>query len=262
MFRFLIYSNVWVALCFSCLVCLGFELREVTFEWAYLLFGFFAVLGVYNLQRWIKLITHDTGSSRDQWLLQRKNPLLLFGLLSLVLSAIFYFNSFYFDWKVIGICSVLTFMYLPPKKLQFLELRKFPIVKLLLVGFVWSILSLPDLLLLEDYWVMASRAIWILAITIPFDLRDIYKDQKDGIRNIASIIGLKRSSMFSSILFLIGFIGELVALYYYPRPFIPVIIIAYFILNSAKRNSKDWYTAGLIESIPAMYFLNYLFTSY
>lgn len=262
MLRYLIYSNVWVAFCFSCLVYLGFELREVTFEWAYLLFSFFAVLGVYNLQRWIKLITHDAGSSRDQWLMQRKNQLLLFGLLSLILSTFFYFNSNYFDWKIIGICSVSTFLYLPPKQLQFLELRKFPIVKLLLVGFVWSILSLPDLLYLEDYRVMASRAIWILAITIPFDLRDIYKDQKDGIRNIASVIGKKRSSLFSSILFLIGFIGELMAMYYYPRPFIPVIAVAYFILNSAKSNSKDWYIAGLIESIPAMYFLNYLFTSY
>lgn len=258
MFRFLIYSNLWVAICFSLLTYLGFVQREIFPDYYYLAFSFFSVLGVYNLQRWIKLSTHDSSSSRDQWLSDRKIQLLVFGGISIILSGLAYALSDFADWQVIISCSVLTFLYLPPKQLQFLELRKFPLIKLFLVGAVWSILSLPDLFYLEDYGVAFFRMLWIVAITIPFDLRDVYKDQKDGIKNLASLMSKKKVVVLSSTLFLIGIIGELLFLYQDLEVYLLSVFVSWYLLLEVKSTSKDWYIAGLIESIPAMYFLNYL----
>lgn len=261
MLRYLIYSNVWVAICFSTLTVLGFKLRHIEVEITYVGFSFFSVLGVYNLQRWIKLRTHDVSSIRDQWLLNKSKQLLWFGIGATLVSAVFYLYSDYKDWRVLLLCSVLTFLYLPPKQFQFLELRRFPFVKLLVVGLVWSILSLPDLLYYDDYTVMISRAIWIIAITIPFDLRDIYKDEIDGVRNLTSLIGSKIAPSLSVVLFILGFLGENYFLHRYPKYYLPVILASVVVLLNARTNSKDWYIAGLIESIPAMYFINHYFIS-
>lgn len=261
MLRYLIYSNVWVAICFSTLTILGFNLRDISIDWCYVGFSFFSILAVYNLQRWVKLSTHNVSSNRDEWLMNRQGQLLVFGILAGVISAALYVFSDYADWRVLLLSSVLTFLYLPPKRFQFLELRRFPFIKLLVVGLVWSILSLPDLLYYQDYMVMFSRAIWVIAITLPFDLRDIYKDQKDGIKNLSSLVGGGKVPYLASLLFLLGFLGENYFVHSYPKIYLPVILSSVLVLINTKIDSKDWYIAGLIESIPAMYFINHFFIS-
>ena len=57
-------------------------------------------------------------------------------------------------------------------------------------------------------WILGiERGMFILAITIPFDVRDLVNDAKKGVRTIPSVIGWKRAVLLSEFLMVV-FVGS------------------------------------------------------
>jgi 4-hydroxybenzoate polyprenyltransferase len=255
--KHIVFSNLWVAFCFTSLVLLSFLLRPSPIDYSYLGFCFFATLSIYNLQRYIKLHDAHIEGQRESWYLKRKNQLLIFGLLALIVSGISFLMSSGIEFGLLITAILITFFYVPPKSMRFFQIREYGFLKLVSIGIVWAILSLPQFDLQEHYFVFICRAMWIISITIPFDIRDVYRDKEEDIKTLPSIIGEKRSRLLGLILFLLGMGGEVFLTQESQIAFLPVIILGGIAIWKAKSSSSDLYVAGIIEGIPLLYLINF-----
>lgn len=104
--------------------------------------------------------------------------------------------------------AAVTYFYSPPvsaQHLSFLRLRQVPFLKVFIVAFAWSSATIIPPAIQSgadfsssDIWLMlAERFIFIFAITLPFDIRDMRADRSEGIKTIPMILGEKNSVILS-----------------------------------------------------------------
>ncbi|HXI00923.1 MAG TPA: hypothetical protein VNI52_11705 [Sphingobacteriaceae bacterium] len=90
-------------------------------------------------------------------------------------------------------------------------LRNIPGIKLFLIAFVWSlsvvllpILELENNTVLvtsrESILLIAKRFLLIAAITIPFDIRDLFQDKSNELKTIPVLLGEKAAYLFCQVL--------------------------------------------------------------
>ena len=101
------------------------------------------------------------------------------------------------------------FYYLP---LGFIgRLRELPFLKVFLISISWTIATVVLPLVFVGYtlftfdvlWLFLERFVFLLAITIPFDVRDIRSDTAGGLITLPVKFGLKGSLYLSFILLMI-----------------------------------------------------------
>ena len=110
-------------------------------------------------------------------------------------------------WELFIITSILSFFYVwKIPGLNGKNLRDIPGIKIYIIAFVWVLISvlLPYLLdENQDYGQMSQLFIaefcFMIAITIPFDVRDIKLDDSSK-KTIPQIIGIKKSIRISILL--------------------------------------------------------------
>lgn len=114
-------------------------------------------------------------------------------------------------------------------------LRKIPGAKTFIIAAVWSIscVCVPILelkndgitVLAEEVFILAfKRFLFIIAITIPFDIRDLFQDQRYNLKTIPVMLGEKKALLFCQVL-LIAYIALLILI----NPTTPEIIALVFI---------------------------------
>lgn len=107
--------------------------------------------------------------------------------------------------------AVLSFLYEPTSfvKINFFSLRKVPLLKLIILSYIWASissyypainldLSLFNRAVSNLFWIQFT---FILSITIPFDIRDFYLDLKENLITMPRVFGF-RASRFVSLTFL------------------------------------------------------------
>ncbi len=161
--------------------------------------------------------------------------------------------------------GILSFLYASPfirlGKNSF-SLRKFWFLKSIIVAVVWvlSTAVLPMLennISLSNSWMfLLEKFLFILGITIPYDIKDLKADEYDGIKTLAIKFGVKRTKLISNFILIVGLV---LALSLFSQNIIPigfVYIVAMF-LNYKLDETKDefWYTF-LIDGTIILYFLS------
>jgi len=107
--------------------------------------------------------------------------------------------------------AILTLFYSIPTqsiKLSFPQLRQLPYLKVFVIALVWALITilLPVVYLEHSVdtthlvLMILERFLFVMAITIPFDIRDMVVDQKERLKTIPLLIGEKRSISFSILL--------------------------------------------------------------
>ena len=96
------------------------------------------------------------------------------------------------------------------RKTQLIRIREIGLWKIFLIAIVWTGMTvilpavqhegMQQLTDPRSWWLAAERGIFILAITIPFDIRDLVNDAKKGVRTIPSSIGTFRAILLSLLL--------------------------------------------------------------
>ncbi len=183
---------------------------SVFFAWT----NFVATFVLYNLQR-IYQSTKEPKSVRMQWYDRNKKILLTF---------IFVFVSLYFTffkdhyahflegllaYIPISIISIAYFM--PP-----FNLRKIPILKVFIIGFVWLASSVLIPLMYKDYTFVGfetlglkeleyigAQFLFISALCIPFDVKDYENDRQGSIKTLPVHFGISAAKKIAVVLFLI-----------------------------------------------------------
>lgn len=198
---FIVYTNIWVAMAVSSLVGLSMLIL-----WSYdghlVAFTFFATLLMYGYARKFESPARndEPQSKLTQW--TEANPILFWSSSIIGLLGALWFAQYLTlnAWIWVGGCALLSAVY----PLQFVRngtsgLRNIAGLKLLIISSVWAIVTviLPAVqagiqLNFDIAWLALQRFLFVMAITIPFDIRDLRIDSP-SINTLPYLLGVKRS---------------------------------------------------------------------
>jgi 4-hydroxybenzoate polyprenyltransferase len=201
-----VFGNILIAAAAVCLVLEStLVLKGFIVPRPHQVLVFFATLFVYSLHRYLG--TRDDSSNpspRSQWALRNKPLIRAFigiGIVGCGVSVLF--SAMEVRVILLPLC-ILTLAYFMPL-LKSVRLRDLPWMKTFLIAMVWTIVTvmLPavrgDVSLLSPGFLMlsAERFLFVFAITIPFDIRDIHDDSSKGVISIAVSFGAKKSKLLA-----------------------------------------------------------------
>lgn len=255
---FILISLAAVALGLATLAQLEMPL---SYDPVYLLL-FSGTLVSYNLHRILRIPKNGKLHLKGR---QFRFAFLLFSLMLLAVSIFFIKEA---TLLVLFPLAVITFLYSVPLRLPFwsLPLRRIPYIKVFVVAVTWSVLTvwLPLAEIadtptsLETWLIFTERFFLLLAVTIPFDIRDCQRDKEMDMKTLPIALGIKTSlwiSGIAAILFLttVGFQAFIMSYFY---PLIPAtIIFGLFIslLICGKCSSHSLYYVFYIDGLLLLY---------
>lgn len=202
-----VYSNTWIATGAALLTAQTCWVLNCTVDFWLVAFVFFSTVATYNFQRilrfdkwWLR-----AKSARLDWLIHSRKfiwSLTITALFGAAMCAWISLNQHQMILLVpFGGISVLYAWRIIPSKSGLLALRDIPGTKVFWIAASWSVVTVCLPLLgsnvPETYvWipVLAERFFFILAITIPFDVRDLPFDSPDQ-KTLPQLLGIKRANI-------------------------------------------------------------------
>ena len=227
---------------------------------------FFSTLLIYQLNTSYQPTLSKVKSLKKLLFFLKSSPLIT-ALILIILIHIPFINpqSFLF-LAFLGILSVLYGIQRGNEKSSILPLRIIPFIKVFLIAFVWASMSTILPVLINEVKVshflitktFAAHFMFILAITLPFDIRDMVKDSDNQIKTIPSLIGIKWTKVvaITSLVIFSVLIHEHIYLNYL---LIFMFITSILILFSSP-NRKWYYYQVYLDGTIILYFLAVYFS--
>ncbi len=258
----LLFSNIFIALGAVAQGLVTYHLLDIRPVPTILAFLFFATLTIYNFSILIEKPKDPKNSPyrRVRWIFSHYRLNISITIIS-VLSLLPLFFLLSFSSKILVIfLALIAFGYSLPlfsvgeKKFG---LRNIPGLKLFIIALVWSVstVTLPILEINESHLfnvnfndlilLTAKRFLFIAAITIPFDIRDLFQDKSCELKTIPTLLGEKNAYLFCQFLLLCylvllvlfnnGFNGDFFALA------LTVILAGWLIFKSNWEKNEYYY---------------------
>ncbi|MFN8297401.1 MAG: UbiA family prenyltransferase [Chitinophagales bacterium] len=248
---------------------------------------FFSTWFVYQISRWIYYKKGEYANKEElvvQWFEKYPtlNKITIYG--SGILAI--FFTIFLQPQTILILCiiGIVSVLYPIPILIPFgikTRLRDFPFVKIFLIAFVWSATSVilpytesfyydnhPDLTRLV-LLMFLTQFIYILFITLPFDINDTETDKASNIKTIPSVFGVKSSKIITLILgiiysFVILFMFMLVNWNHMPNKYLSdftivsiwllLVLLQLFTFLKSDKISK-WWIKIIYDGSMILYFL-------
>ena len=260
--NFYLYSSIHIAIAASVFsIELSFLFNTVV-DLHLLLFVFFSTIFIYSIHRIIGLrnIPFHLINGRYAIITKYKSHIYLYAFISVIGQL---YCLFFLPVKVLTalvILGIISIAYTLPIFSKRKRLRDFNFIKIFLIASCWagiSILQLIDtkidLLILALLFI--EHAIYIFAITLPFDIRDIDVDSQNEVKTLAAKWGVDRSYKVGigliaicSILYIIAILAMdlrigLGGYFLLTLPFTMSIIT----MKIALKKTSDYYYTGLLD---------------
>lgn len=219
--RVLLFSNLFIAICAIALVEASYlSLYPIlqTVPVTVVTVVFFSVLFIYNYNV-IFQGEFVVNSARKLWMSYHRKGLTFLSILSLLISLI---SSLFLSVSSIVLLVhlfAIAIMYGLPFRLfnNKVALRRIPLLKPFLIAYVWSITTvlLPvfensgALFSEKVLWLLLQRFLFILALVLPFDIRDHAVDRNENILTIPLLLGVERTKILICLLFAVNLIISL-----------------------------------------------------
>jgi 4-hydroxybenzoate polyprenyltransferase len=216
----------------------------------YLFLIFFATMFEYNLHKFMVVFFYKAALTEKKfhWIAQNQ-VLFYFIFFSSIIG--FIISACFAKWSVLVTLfplGAITFLYSFPvykKGKTIFRLREVPFIKIFIISIVWSLTSimLPaveasvDLKSGNILLMMIERFLFVFAITIPFDIRDMESDGKSGLKTLPLIVGESVSLKLAN---------------YALFAFTAMCILHYYIYSY----NIDFLLAFLFSGISTLYFIN------
>jgi 4-hydroxybenzoate polyprenyltransferase len=216
-FDALLFSNVFMALCAVAQGLVTFHIIGAKPVYAVLALLFTSTLGLYNFCILVIRPKQPQASPyrRIRWFFGHHRLMVTVTIACLLsLIPLFFLLAASSKLLLIGLAA-LSFGYGLPlftRKGRKSGLRNVPGLKAILITLVWTlscvllpILEAQDTLLMHippsTTWIILSkRFLFIAALTVPFDIRDLFQDRIAGLKTIPVAFGEKRAYLFCQIL--------------------------------------------------------------
>ena len=246
MLNFIIFSNIWIALGAMMMCVQSYFIFDQKINLSVCFFVFFSTFFSYNFQRLVQRKDYATSSSeRHLWILNHTTILNYFLVMSGIISVVlFCFILSFLNFFVIGFVGVISFLYAVAK------LRNRTLLKIFLISISWafvcSILPLiSNVSYLELIKLTVCYFLFIFAITIPFDIRDMPYDANSS--TIPQLIGESHSKTLSIVLLWVslGVLQTIIPSYY----LIPLYVFISAIIYYSSVDKQEYYFSGLIDGV-------------
>jgi 4-hydroxybenzoate polyprenyltransferase len=271
--RFVIYSNIFVSLCAAAFVSvsriiLNLPLSDFYAEAAV----FFTTLAAYNFQRVINPLRNGIPlTERQQWMQEHKN--LLIALIIISVSAagavyIFLLNHHFLLLFILIPAAIFSVWYSADLNREFKffapgRLRNIPFLKIFLIVIIWSVMTVVfpyaaaagTLADQEMLWLTGERMLFLFAITLPFDIRDMEQDMQLGLKTFPVLLGVKRIIVMCLLFLAVFAVSVILRSYFFHHALTPenaaMIISAFMtgvIIAFAGKKRPELYYSGVVES--------------
>ena len=252
----IIYSNFVVSASIAMLsygIC--HQLNISNSEW-YSLFVFSSTFLTYNIQRFVKATQNKSNKTNlVKWLyLHRRQQYILMGIsfIILIISFLKVYTFNIFVLILLGVSALVSLFYVLPVKNK--SLRDIPYLKIHLICLIWVIaIGLFQLINendfeLIDWQFVVAHYFFILAITIPFDIRDLIYDSPNQ-KTIPQLLGAHKSKLLS-VFFLLLYtflILEIKPALFSNFAFLFFIFVTSIVLLNVNKNRSEFFFSGIIE---------------
>ena len=279
---FLLFSNIFIALGAVAQGLVTYHLLGYSPSIGVLVFLFFSTLLIYNLSILIQKPKNHLQSKykRVKWIFGHYRLNISITLIAiLVLIGLFFLMSWRSQLLLVGL-AILSLGYALPlfslngKKFG---LRKIPGLKLFLIAFVWalSVVVLPIFELYSSFAFEISnkdiailtlkRFLFVAAITIPFDIRDIFQDKAFELKTIPTIFGVKKAYLLCQFML----ISYLILLFLFQSKglntdffalFFTTILTGWLIFKSKWKKNEYYYFLYLDGTLILQYLMLIIFS--
>ena len=239
-----------------------FSNEIVNWFW-YGLLTFLSTIAVYNGQRLFK----SKSKFKTPWLSWvRKNEKSIGTgtIFSLVGSGLIFLKIWNFSWLsfiVLSVSTIISILYVV--RIKGRNMRELPYLKIHLIAFTWTtvIIAFPIInenLETESLVILLAHYFYVLAVTIPFDIRDLKYDDKHH-NTIPQTVGI-RASKTLSVSLLIMFATLMLSIETSLNTnmlFFGSIIIQVLLVIFMTEKRSDFYCAGYIDGAIGLLGLSY-----
>ncbi len=283
--RSIVYSNLFVSLCITLLAHQTYLLLQIPQEQSFnvLALIFCSTFFTYNFQRIYRLRSVELLGKligiRLGWIIRNRKRLFFASLLSFVLSTYFLFQLSLDIFLMIIPLALFSVLYVIPVLPNKKAIRNLPFAKIFVISIVWSVVMVaipvvnysgfkgltqqPFLILLLEQF------IFILAITLPFDVRDIRYDMESNIRTIPSYIGIKNTITLSHGLLVLVFVLKWIQYAYLGQLNLPQLIatgvtifLSGFIIAFTSHRRAELFFSGFVDGTMIIMYLGILVLEY
>ena len=263
-FAFYVFGNIHVAVAAYCLTKISFLQFDITNQ-PLANFVFFSTLLSYNFIRWFQL--DKLNSMTSIWIRAHKRSLIVLNSLALIGSVYYLLNFRFADIILLIPFFLATFFYAFPFKKRTTGLRNVPGLKLFLISITWTGITLYLPLFSAqihfshfEYIAIAQRFLFVLAITIPFDIRDAQFDLP-GLNTIPQVLGVNRSKIIAALALVIVMLLDTLIPYKGSNFFsinLLIMVLSIIMISFSGTKRGRFYTAFWIEALPILWYLFYL----
>lgn len=234
--------------------------------WVYGLLLFALTHFIYNFQRLAKGIVLGHTSPQINWLNRHMIPVKIVTGVSLVGASVLFL--FLFSWNLYVLMVGALFLafslfYVIP--LRGKNLRDRAHVKIHLIALVWTFACglfplLNASVWASDFWLLGlNQYLYILAITIPFDIRDMYTDAPEQ-RSLPQVLGSRNARLLALLLILVFTFNTWLLVPSLRASFFFYLIMLYhavLILGSVNHR-PFWFFGGLLDGGIILLGISYL----
>jgi 4-hydroxybenzoate polyprenyltransferase len=255
----LLFGNIYVALGAACLVqSTIMQLDHHDHLLPYTILTFFASLFVYNFQRIFYKPQENKSlhSVRRKWIFEHQLIIKVLAFIGIAgVGVTFFYNDFHIIFYLSPLL-LLSLAYFTPA----VKLRKSPWFKLFTLTFVWTMVTaiVPMLLLHVPLTPLSSllhifvRFTFMIAICLPFDIRDLDIDKADNISTIPHLLG-ENKTRWLAVVFMLIYIALIISEYalamfgmgVFAGLIASAVINTGFVLMSSSKRDEYFFVAGL-----------------
>ncbi len=275
----LLYGNFFIAFCAVAMLLQTEWLVFGQLKWTYLTtFSFAATLCLYAIHRIVGIQKVQAFNEKYRYHIIEKyqTHILIYAVVGGGVAALLFFQLNWKNQLLIIIPSLLALGYVLPFFGSKRRLRDFHYIKIFLVALVWAFITviLPlvegrQYLIPTDALLFLERSVFVFAITIPFDIRDLTVDQHIQVKTIPSAIGEQRArGLAIRLLFANGVLTTVIwKLGVYSLPAAIGIGLTYLLtsllISFSTKERHDYFYTGLMDGTMILQFLIVsIFTKY
>ncbi|RZL16257.1 MAG: hypothetical protein EOO89_11815 [Pedobacter sp.] len=280
---FLLFSNLFIAICAVAQGLITYHLLKIPPDKYVLAFVFFATIGLYNFSMLLAKPKkpEDSPYKRVRWIFSHHRMIISITLISMLCLVPLFLLYLSIESKLLmlftGLVAVgynIPFLTLNN---QNIGLRNIPGIKLFLIAMVWAVscVLLPIMELQHSHQLniapgdtlllVFKRFLFIAAITVPFDIRDLFQDKLYALKTIPVMLGEKRAYIFCQFL-LLGYLLLLLLFRQATYPDIAAVVLnlavtGWLIFKSNIKKNEYYYFFYLDGTMLLQYVLLVLFTA-
>lgn len=216
----IIHSNIYISLAALLLTVSAQIQLGMSPQWhPYLFLILFATLFEYNLHRLITVLTNEEAlkSDKHRWIRENRKMFYMLVFISVagfITAASMAKKEVLLAFLPLGIITVFYSVPVSRNRRHLLRLREIPYLKIVLIAAVWSssTVLLPVIQAHEKFnsaqviLLLVERFFFLIAITIPFDIRDMEADRHSGLKTLPMLLGNKNVRILSYLSLILFFL--------------------------------------------------------